>query len=720
MGELLLELLSEEIPARMQRRAIEDLAGLLRDKLAAAEIPAASLRGYVTPRRLTLIADGIPGQQPDRSEERRGPRVGAPQQAIDGFLRASGLASIEDCEIRDTGRGEFYFAVVERPGRPAGEILPELLRAAIGELPWPKSMRFPASTLRWVRPLNSVICLFDGAVLPLPLDQIPVGRTTRGHRFLSDGEIVVENAQDYREKLEAAHVILDHDRRRDLIAADLERLASATDLTLKPDPALLDEVAGLVEFPVVLMGAIDEASMALPPEVLTTAMRTHQKYFSCLNPEPAPAKAGGTPAPRFLFVANNLTADHGKTIIAGNERVLRARLADARFFWVQDRKIRLEDRVEALKDRVYYEKLGSVFDKVARVERLATFLAKQIYPPVTPAQAGVQGNRHGHAALDSRFRGNDDGELGRLAQRAAHLAKADLSTDMVGEFPELQGVIGRYYALNDGEDPCVADAIADHYKPLGPGDSCPTAPVSVVVALADKLDALAAFFAIGEPPTGSRDPFALRRAALGAIRLILENRLRLPLAGAFARAGDALGPEYPDPTGELLAFIADRLKVHLREKGARHDLIAAVFALAEDDLVRLLARVAALARFLASEDGSNLLVAYRRAVNIVAIEERKGGWSAGEVDPKLLRQPEEKALAGRLAEVAARAAEALEGEDFGEAMAALALLRQPVDAFFDKVTVNTDDAALRENRLRLLSRIRAVMNQVADFSQIEG
>src|SRR5216684_5100449 len=367
-GELLLELLSEEIPARMQRRAIEEFAGLVRDKLAAAEIPAQTLRGYVTPRRLALIADGIPGQQPDRSEERRGPRVGAPQQAIDGFLRASGLATIEECEIRDTGRGEFYFAVVERPGRPAAAILPELLRAAIGELPWPKSMRFPASTLRWVRPLNSVICLFDGAVLPLPLDQIPVGRTTRGHRFLSDGELVVENAQDYREKLEAAHVILDHDRRRDLIAADLDRLASATDLTLKLDPALLDEVAGLVEFPVVLMGRIDEASMALPPEVLTTAMRTHQKYFSCLNPD-------ATPAPRFLFVANNQTADHGQTIIAGNERVLRARLADARFFWEKDRKIRLEDRVEALKDRVYYEKLGSVFDKTERIEKTTFLLA---------------------------------------------------------------------------------------------------------------------------------------------------------------------------------------------------------------------------------------------------------------------------------------------------------------------------------------------------------
>src|SRR6266700_3913133 len=374
-GELLLELLSEEIPARMQRRAIEDLTQLVRGKLAEAEIPAQTLHGYVTPRRLTLIADGIPGQQPDRSEERRGPRVGAPQQALEGFLRASGLTRIEDCDIRDTGRGEFYFAVVERPGRPAAAILPELLRVAIGELPWPKSMRFPASSLRWVRPLTSVICLFDGAVLPLRLDQIPVGRTTRGHRFLSDGEIAVENAQDYREKLEAASVILDHDRRRDLIAADLDRLASTRGLTLKPDPALLDEVAGLVEFPVVLIGTIDEASMALPPEVLATAMRTHQKYFSCLNPD-------STPAPRFLFVANNLTADH--------VRVLRARLADARFFWEQDRKTRLEDRVEALKDRVYYEKLGSVFDKVERMEALAEFLV-----PYVP---GADANRARRAA----------------------------------------------------------------------------------------------------------------------------------------------------------------------------------------------------------------------------------------------------------------------------------------------------------------------------------
>jgi glycyl-tRNA synthetase beta chain len=692
-GELLLELLSEEIPARMQRRAIEDLTALVRDKLAAAEIPAVTLSGYVTPRRLTLIAGGIPERQPDRSEERRGPRLGAPPAALDGFLRVAGLASIAECEVRDTGRGEFYFAKIERPGGAASEVLPELLRAAIGELPWPKTMRYPASSLRWVRPLTSVICLFDGRVLPLALDQVPVGRTTHGHRFLSQGEISVDNAADYLERLEAAYVILDHNRRRDLIAADLDRLAAEAGVTVKPDPTLLDEVAGLVEFPVVLSGAIDDESMALPPEVLATAMRTHQKYFSCLKPEPAPA-------PRFLFVANNLTADNGKTIVAGNERVLRARLADARFFWDQDRKVRLEDRVEALKERVYYEKyekLGTVYEKARRMEALAEFLVPYV-PGADP----------------------------RCAKRAALLSKADLSTGMVGEFPELQGIMGRYYALHDGEDARIAAAIADHYKPLGPTDSCPSSPESVVVALADKLDSLAVFFAIDEEPTGSRDPFALRRAAQGVIRLILENRLRLPLLQAFHRIAEALGPDYPDEAAEAARFVIDRLKVHLRTSGVRHDLISAAFHPAvggkgiEGDLVSLLALADALGAFLHTEDGANLLVAYRRARNIVAIEEKKGGWVQGVVDPQLFQQSEEKAVADRLAIASERADGSLEREDFGEAMAALATLREPVDAFFDKVTVNTDEAPLRENRLRLLSRIRAVMNQVADFSQIEG
>jgi glycyl-tRNA synthetase beta chain len=713
-GELLLELLSEEIPARMQRRAIEDLSALTREKLAAAEIPAKTLRGYVTPRRLTVVADGIPERQPDRSEERRGPRVGAPQPALDGFLRAAGLQSIEECEIRDTGRGEFYFAVLQRPGRPAAEVLPELLRAAIAELPWPKSMRFPAAKFRWVRPLTSVICLFDGEIVPLALDDVPVGRTTRGHRLMSEGEIAVEGAADYLNKLEAAYVILDHDRRRELIMAGLDRLAAAEGLAVKPDPALLDEVAGLVEYPVVLMGRIDDEFVrplpeGLPPEVLATAMRTHQKYFSCI-------KADGAPAPRFLFVANNLTADHGKTIVAGNERVLRARLADARFFWDQDRKMRLEDRVEALKVRVYHEKLGSVFDKTERMEKLAAFLVEQLYP-VTPAQAGVQGNRSDPMALGSRFRGNDDGELARLAPRAAQLAKADLSTGMVGEFPELQGVMGRYYALNDGEDPRVADAIADHYKPQGPGDTCPTAPVSIIVALADKLDALAAFFAIGEPPTGSRDPFALRRAALGLIRIILENKLSVPLGRAF----NATNFNDTGVVVSLIDFVTDRLKVHLREKGARHDLIAAAFIKTEDDLMRLVARVEALKDFIAGDDGANLLTAYRRAASIVAIEERRDQRSYRvAVDPQALVEVAEKRLIRSLRDASDDAEAALHRGQFPEAMTALAALRQPVDEFFDKVTVNTDDPKLRENRLRLLSRIRAVMNQVADFSQIEG
>jgi glycyl-tRNA synthetase beta chain len=462
--ELLLELLSEEIPARMQRRAIEDLTELLRDKLAAAEIPATSLHGYVTPRRLAIIADGIPGVQPDRAEERRGPRVGAPQSAIDGFLRSAGLASAGQCEIRDTGRGEFYFAALHHPGRPAAQVLPEVIRAAMAELPWPKSMRYPASSLRWVRPLVSILCLFDGGVLLLPIDRVPVGRTTRGHRFLSPGEICVGNAADYIERLGEAGVVLDRDCRKEMIRRGLEHGVKDKGLSLKPDPELLDEVTGLVEFPVVLAGAIDPEFMTLPPEVLATAMRTHQKYFSCVRTD-------GTPAPRFLFVANNLASDGGTTIIAGNERVLRARLADARFFWDQDCKIRLGDRVASLKDRIYHEKLGSVYDKVERIEKLAQSLVG--YVP----GAGEE-----------------------LSRRAARLAKADLSTGMVGEFPELQGTMGRYYALHDGEDRAVALAIAEHYRPLGPNDACPTGPESVVVALADKTDSLVALFAIGEKP----------------------------------------------------------------------------------------------------------------------------------------------------------------------------------------------------------------------------
>jgi glycyl-tRNA synthetase beta chain len=735
MAELLLELLSEEIPARMQRRAIEDLARLLRDKLAAAEIPAGNLRGYVTPRRLAVIAEGIPQTQPDRTEERRGPRVGAPPQAIDGFLRSTGLSSVEACEIHDTGRGEFYFAVIKRSGRPAAAVLPDLIKTVIAELPWPKSMRWPGSLTRWVRPLTSVVCLFDGKVLSLALDSVPVGRTTRGHRFLSPGEFCANSAAEYLKKLQQAYVVVDQEQRRELIRADLDRRASELGVNVKPDPGLLDEVTGLAEFPVVLAGAIDVDFMSLPSEVLQTAMRVHQKYFSCVYPD-------ARSAPYFLFVANNLTEDCGKAIIAGNERVLRARLADARFFWDQDRKIRLEDRVEALKDRVYHERLGSVYDKVERMERLAVFLAQQFYPvplAVAPAQAGAQGCRSELVAPDSRFRGNDNAELNQLARRAVHLAKADLSTGMVGEFPELQGIMGRYYALHDREGEPVADAIGEHYRPVGPSDDCPTKPVSVVAALSDKIDTLVAFFAIGEKPTGSRDPYALRRAAQGVIRIILENRLRVPLAEGFALARNGPGipaavylTEIQVVVDELLAFIADRLKVHLRDQGVRHDLIAAAFAQLgtgailytgryEDDLVRVMARVRALNGFLDSDDGASLLLAYRRASNIVRIEDRKDGYvRSGDIDRALLDQPEEIALANALDAIGGRVDKSLKKERFEEAMAELAQLRRPVDEFFDKVTVNTDDPKLRENRLRLLARIRATMNQVADFSLIEG
>ena len=530
---------------------------------------------------------------------------------------------------------------------------------------------------------------------------------------MAPDEICVGGAADYLERLREDRVILDQVRRKEMIQVELDSLAAAEELAVRPDPALLDEVTGLVEFPIVMMGGIDTSFQTLPPEVLATAMRTHQKYFACVAPD-------GRLAPHFLFVANTVAADGGKTIVAGNERVLRARLSDARFFWDQDRNVRLEDRVEALSRRVFHAALhvraASVREKVRRMELLANFLAPQV------------------------------GVNTELARRAALLCKADLSTGIVGEFPELQGIMGRYYALNDGEDRLVADAIAEHYKPLGPQDSCPTAPVSVVVALADKIDTLVALFATGDKPTGSRDPFALRRAALGLIRLILENTIRLPLAEAFETAAEALYPDFRSPPrpgatlvetarlpwqeqlpavpAELLRFIVERLKVHLREKGVHHDLIAAVLAKAgeaEDDLVRLLARVAALRAFVASEDGTNLLIAYRRASNIVVIEEKRDRCHYDDgVDRTLLCQSEEKVLFDRLVDVSDRVETLSAHEEFEKAMSELARVRRPVDDFFDKVTVNCEDAALRANRLRLLSRIRETMNQVADFSQLEG
>ncbi|MGF1592598.1 MAG: glycine--tRNA ligase subunit beta [Kiloniellaceae bacterium] len=695
MAELLVELFSEEIPARMQARAADDLKRLVCDGLKAASLGFDSATAFATPRRLALVVAGLPAQQPDVIEEKKGPKQGAPAQAIEGFMKANGLQSLDAAELRETDKGAFYFLVRKIAGRPTAEVLPELLAAAIAGLPWPKSMRWADDSQRWVRPLHGIVAVFDGAALPGGLvmsadRRVPFGAKTQGHRFLAPEPFEATGFADYREKLRRARVILDPAERREIIARQAEALVREAGIAVKDDSGLLDEVTGLVEWPQVLMGRIDAAYMDLPAEVLSTSMRAHQKYFSTQN-------ADGSLADRFLVVAN-MEAPQGsegaKTIVAGNERVLRARLADARFFWDQDRQRPLSSRVPALKEIVFHAKLGTVADKVSRLESLA-------------------------AEISSYVPGCDRDE----ARSAARLAKADLVTGMVGEFPELQGVMGRYYALNDGEAPAVAEAVAQHYAPLGPGDACPSAPVSVCVALADKIDTLVGFWMIDEKPTGSKDPYALRRAALGVIRLVVENRLRMPLAAVFAAAqAEYAGLSAPPVADGLMEFFGERLKVVLRDQGVRHDLITAVMARGgEDDLLRLLARVEALRSFLDSDDGANLLVAYRRAANIVRIEEKKDKRAYdGAVDAASLRQSEEKTLFSHLGDAAGGAQTALRSEDFTAAMAAMARLRRPVDAFFDEVTVNADDKALRENRLRLLSAIGSTLAEVADFSKIES
>ncbi|WP_299438033.1 glycine--tRNA ligase subunit beta [uncultured Rhodospira sp.] len=728
MAQLLVELFSEEIPARMQHRTAEDLRRLVTDGLGKAGLAFDGAQAFATPRRLALVVDGLPLSQPDTREERKGPKADAPDKAIQGFLGSVGLTR-DQVETRDTPKGPVLFAVIEHKGRPTHEVLPRLLFEAITALPWPKSMRWGAGSLTWVRPLHHILAVFDGQPLNggLSMGATPGARPdgsgpavsvgfvddphtasadtpflafqagTRGHRFLAPDPFTVRDFADYRDRLREAFVVLDAAERAHIIHERAEALAASEGLRLKPDPGLLDEVAGLVEWPEVLMGRLDDAFMAVPPEVLTTAMRGHQKYFSLEHPD-------GRLATRFIVVANMRGADGGARIVAGNERVLRARLSDARFFWDQDRKAPLASRVEALKARVFHARLGTDHDKMERIRALATRLAAHV-PGAEPA----------------------------LCERAGLLCKADLTTGMVGEFPELQGVMGRYYARHDGEDPAVAEALAEHYAPLGPADRCPTAPVSVAVALADKIDTLVGFWRIGDKPTGSRDPFALRRAALGVIRLIVENGLRLPLLEAF-RAATAAYDQGKPPSGadhdgsdavldDLLAFFADRLKVHLRDRGVRHDLIAAVFARGgEDDLVRLLARVDALAKFVESDDGSNLLIAYRRSANIVRIEERKDQvrYHTQDVRVDLLRTDEENALFAALSDTMTATTQAVGAEQFEDAMARLALLRSPVDAFFETVTVNADDPSLRCNRLRLLSRIQLAMETVADFSKIEG
>jgi glycyl-tRNA synthetase beta chain len=767
MPDLLLELFSEEIPARMQRKAAADLQKLVTDALVAAGLTYEGAKAFATPRRLALTVHGLPPRSPDLKEETKGPPVGAPEAAIAGFLRKTGLASIDKASVQtDRKKGDFYVAIVEKPGRTAEEVMAEAMPKIIRSFPWPKSMRWGeasarARALSWVRPLHSILCVFgpetsETSVVEFEVDGIRSGRTTRGHRFLAPGEISVRRFDDYLSKLEQARVVLDADRRKQMILADARDRALAAGLELVEDEALLEEVAGLVEWPVVLMGSFDQAFLDIPPEVIRTTIRANQKCFVLrrpqearsaprVSPEASPRTSSGATgkqselANRFILVANIEASDGGTAIVAGNERVIRARLSDARHFWETDLKPLpgyesegkpLDQRLAKLNklNTVFHEKLGTQGQRVERIARLA----KEIAPLV----------------------GADPAK----AERAAYLAKADLVSEMVGEFPELQGLMGRYYAEKQGEDASVATAIEDHYKPLGPNDRVPTDPVAIAVALADKLDTLVGFWAIDEKPTGSKDPYALRRAALGVIRLVLDNKLRLGVARLAHRHHSVMaglvpaihrlssskgkGVDHRDKPGDdggvgtgLLTFFADRLKVQLREQGARHDLVDAVFAQEaasaesatgnqesnQDDLLLIVRRVEALGKFLDTDDGKNLLAGYKRAANILRDEEKKSGEAfAGAVDAAKLTEPEEKALNAALDTAVPAATAAVAKEDFAAAMSALAALRAPVDAFFDKVRVNAEDAAVRANRLRLLNRLREATQAVADFSKIAG
>lgn len=696
MAEFLAELYSEEIPARMQTAAADAILALLTDAIGKAGLSFETATADSTPHRLIFRIDGLPTETPATREERKGPKVGAPEQAMQGFLKAAGV-TLEQCEQRETPKGPVWMAVIEKPGGPAWKTLAAALSAAIGGYTWPKSMRWGEHNFRWVRPLHHVMAVFDGAVLPGRFEPDPHTRFifsdhTKGHRFMAPDAVAVTGWDDYVAKLAAHKVTVERDRRRAAIVAEADRLAAEVGGRVRPDPGLIEEIVGLVEWPVVLRGRIDDAFMGVPAEVLTTAMRTHQRYLAVETAE-------GALAPYFIAVANTETRDGGAAVLAGNERVLRARLSDAKFFWDQDRAVPLAERVPRLAEITFHAKLGTVADKVHRLTRLATALAAFLPDPA------------------------DEG-LGESAARAAHLAKADLVTGMVGEFPELQGLMGRYYALDQGEDAAVADAIAQHYSPQGPSDACPTAPVSVAVALADKLDSLVGFFAIGEPPTGRGDPFALRRAALGAIRLIVENGLRLPLrealTTALAQYRDRLETVDIGVVDTLMGFFADRMKVALKDRGVRHDLIDAVFKRSgDDDLVRLLARVDALAAFLETDDGANLLTAYRRAANIVRIETKKDGVADyGPVAAADLQAEAATDLLARLDAIDAGLAARVAGEDFTGAMVTLAGLRGPVDRFFDTVTVNADTPAVRRARLALLTRIVTTVDAVADFSAV--
>ena len=712
MPDLLIELFSEEIPARMQARAREDLKKLVTDGLVEAGLTYASAGAFSTPRRLCLTIEGLSAESPALREERKGPRTDAPAPAIEGFLRSTGL-TLEQLAVRDDKKAQVYFAVIEKPGRKAPEIIAEVLEKTIRTFPWPKSMRWGSGNLRWVRPLHSILCILTteaGAeVVDLNVDGIVAGNTTQGHRFLAPGRFGVQSFDDYVAKLRAAKVILDQAERAEIIRNYASQTAFAQGLEVVEDAGLLTEIAGLVEWPVPLMGPIAEEFLGLPPEVLQTSMKEHQKFFSIRNPATGRIE-------KFLTVANTETADNGATILAGNGKVLAARLSDARFFWDNDLRVAKEGMTlwaEGLKAVTFHNKLGSQSARIARIAALAAELA-----PVTGADVTE-------------------------ATRAAELAKLDLRSAMVGEFPELQGLMGRYYALAAGESAAVADAARDHYSPLGPTDTVPTAPVSIAVALADKLDTLTGFWAIDEKPTGSKDPFALRRAALGVIRLILTNDLRLNLLPTLVepvRRNRAAMPvvtsdDAPSlsadrveaecaltPATDLLGFIHDRLKVFLKDEGIRHDVIDACLAMpGNDDLTLLVKRARALSAMLATEDGTNLIQGFKRANNILTQAEAKDGveYSFGP-DIKFAEGDEEKALFAALDQAEAAITPAMASEDFAAAMAAMAALRAPIDAFFTAVQVNSDNQLVRRNRLNQLHRIRAICGQVADLARIDG
>jgi glycyl-tRNA synthetase beta chain len=661
------------------------------DRLVEAGLAYEGAKAFVTPQRLTLAVYGIPARQPDIKEEKKGPRVGAPENAVAGFLKAAGLKSISEAKVQPDKKGDFYIAVIDRPGRNAIDVIEDVLQATVATFPWPKSMRWGAQSatpgsLSWVRPLHSIVATFgpeteEPAVVPLEFDGIRSGDETRGHRFMAPAPIKVRRFDDYVDKLEKAKVVLDPARRADTIRTDAKNLAFAQGFELIEDEGLLAEVAGLVEWPVTLMGSFEQAFLSIPEEVIRATIRNNQKCFVLRDPQTAKL------VNKFILVANEEATDGGKAIVAGNERVIRARLSDAKFFYETDLKTRLEDRLPRFEQIVFHEKLGTQAERIARITVLAGELAPLVGADVAKAE------------------------------RAAQLCKTDLLTEVVGEFPELQGLMGRYYAEAQNEDEAVAHACEDHYKPKGPDDLVPADPVSIAVALADKIDTLVGFWTIDEKPTGSKDPYALRRAALGVIRIAIDNKLRVPLKDVFLKASKKFSAG-----SDLLAFFADRLKVQLREQGARHDLVDAVFSLSgQDDLLMVVVRVEALGKFLDSDDGKNLLAGYKRATNIIRIEEKKDKREYTDApDVKRYQLPEEKALAEAIDVVKKEASAAVGKEDFAAAMRAMAKLRPRVDAFFDKVTVNVDDKSLRENRLKLLNEIREATRAVADFSKIEG